>query len=104
MMNKKQEKTLFGNVLPDACHPVDWKDLTDVVGLYLETDLSIIEMDNLFDLARSQRDAIGALIEDCIFTEKVGVGWDHYGNVEIILSAVIQDTWEKIKDVYEYNK
>jgi 3-deoxy-D-arabino-heptulosonate 7-phosphate (DAHP) synthase len=31
-MNKKQEKTLFGNVLPDAC--VDWKDLTDVVGLY----------------------------------------------------------------------
>jgi hypothetical protein len=103
-MNKEQEKVLFGNVLPDECHPVDWDKIRNIVGLFSKTEVCIIEMDNLFDLARSQRDAIGALIEDCIFTEKVDVGWDHYGNVEIILSAVIQDTWEDVKKTWEENK
>ena len=106
-MNKKQEKALFGNVLPEYRN--DFRDgykLREC--LKLDTEPTGYDFSPLLSLARSQRDAIGALIENVIdwFTvakrERKIV--DLSKEIKIILSAVQQNTWEAVREAWEENQ
>jgi hypothetical protein len=105
-VNQKQEKALFGNVLPEG--PIEGFETMlpfyEAMGLSPYGKHNIFEIQKFFDIARSQRDAIGVLIEIAILYDppmRDLTGSSYYIAVPIILSAVIQDTWEEVKKAWE---
>jgi hypothetical protein len=108
IVTREQEKALFGNV----CEPDKWTtrrfgELGKIIGVSSHVLISSKnhEIKNLLSNIRSHRDAIGALIENVIgwnsLSESYGMMCDCQRDVGLILSAVIQDTWEDVKKVWE---